>query len=433
MSLPQNHPLRIELHNEIHARPPLAMQVPARISYLALLSAPENAEAEREHVRQLCRLMRSAVPERIGNHFTADFGPFRVKWERHAEFARYKFIAESASANAFGNPAISLVPADWVAGLKGSLILATNVALEPFTPQIDYEQISREHFSGNTLVGSAVADGAGIALTDFRIAADGFGRMMIFDRGMTPRQIGRTVQRLLEIDTYRMMALLAFPVARELRPFLTRSDGELAAITKMMMAGSMRDDPTLLERLVQLEAAIEGRYADHQYRFSAAEAYYGLVRSRIAELRETRLTGLQTFAEFMERRLAPAMSTCRSVSQGIEALSERVERCTQLLSTRVGIAREQQNRALLETMARRAKLQLRLQQTVEGLSVAAISYYIVGLVGYAAKALKSAGLHVDPDLAIGLAMPLVILLAAFGIRGIRKRLSLDPGDQRGEK
>jgi uncharacterized membrane-anchored protein len=257
--------------------------------------------------------------------------------------------------------------------------------------------------------------------------------MMIFDRGMTPRQIGRTVQRLLEIDTYRMMALLAFPVARELRPFLTRSDGELAAITKMMMAGSMRDDPTLLERLVQLEAAIEGRYADHQYRFSAAEAYYGLVRSRIAELRETRLTGLQTFAEFMERRLAPAMSTCRSVSQGIEALSERVERCTQLLSTRVGIAREQQNRALLETMARRAKLQLRLQQTVEGLSVAAISYYIVGLVGYAAKALKSAGLHVDPDLAIGLAMPLVILLAAFGIRGIRKRLSLDPGDQRGEK
>jgi uncharacterized membrane-anchored protein len=432
MSLPQDHPLRIELHNEIHARPPQPIAVPARISYLALVSPPEHAEAEREHIRALCRLHGVAPSEPIGTHVIADFGAFRLKWERHAEFARYQVTAEGGSADAFAAPAIGLLPADWVAGLPGALLLATNVALAPATAEPDYDAVSKAHFAGNTLVGAAIADGAGIALTDFRIAPDGFGRVMIFDRSMTPRQAGRTVQRLLEIDTYRMMALLAFPVARELRPFLARSDAELAAITGMMTQASARDDPALLDRLVKLEAAIDSRHADHQYRFSAAEAYYGLVQGRIGELRELRLPGLQTFAEFMERRLAPAMSTCRSVSEGLAALSERVERCTQLLSTRVGIAREQQNQALLETMARRAKLQLRLQQTVEGLSVAAISYYVVGLIGYAAKALKAGGLHLDPELVVGAALPLVILFAAFGIRGIRKRLTLDGGARRGE-
>jgi len=424
LSLPQNHPLRMELHNEVHARPPLPMQVPARISYLAVVSSQENGEAERNHVRRLCEQKGQAAPESIGSHFIADFGDFRLKWERHAEFARYKIIAEG-NGDAFENPAINLLPDEWIADLSGSLLLATNVALEPMPSEIDYEAISREHFSGRNLIGSGVAGGAGVALTDMHVDDDGFSRLIIFNQSMTKRQTGRTVQRLLEIDTYRLMALLAFPIAHDLRPFLARSDSELAHITTQMMDEGVRDDQMLLDRLIKLEAAIEGRYADHQYRFSASKAYYDLVQSRIAELREQRLEGLQMFQEFMERRLAPAMSTCQSVAEGIEALSERVERCTQLLSTRVGMIREQQNQTLLETMARRAKLQLRLQQTVEGLSVAAISYYVVGLVLYAAKALDAGGAPINPDLVAGFALPLVVFLAAFGIRAMRKRLTND--------
>lgn len=161
---------------------------------------------------------------------------------------------------------------------------------------------------------------------------------------------------------------------------------------------------------------------------SAAAAYYELVKRRIDELREQRLQDLQTVREFMERRLAPAMNTCKNVSESIEALSERVARSTNLLSTRVGMVRERQNQKLLEGMARRARLQLRLQQTVEGLSVAAISYYVVGLVGYAAKALKSGGLALEPDLAMGIAVPVVVALTALGMRRVRKRLQED-GDE----
>ena len=130
------------------------------------------------------------------------------------------------------------------------------------------------------------------------------------------------------------------------------------------------------------------------------------------------------FAEFTERRLSPAMRTCEAVSGRLSTVSERVARATQLLSTRVGISRERQNQALLESMDRRAKLQLRLQETVEGLSIAAITYYIVGLVGYAAKGAKQAGvLPASPDVVTAVSIPIVLLVVAMGVRRVRKSIT----------
>lgn len=392
-----------------------------------MLSEAENSPAEREHLTALCAQYGKRGPSLTANHYIVDLGPFWLKWERHTEFTRYKVIADHGPGDPFADPAIDLLPPEWVAGLKGNTLVSTHVAVLPFADRFDYGELSKRYFFGNTLIGSTVGEGAAIAFTDLRIQEDGFSRLLIFDNQLTQRQAGRMVQRLLEIDTYRMMALLALPVARALNPFLAASERELAEITTLMQA-SLREDPALLERLTRLQAAIESRYADHHYRFSAAAAYYDLVERRIGDLREERLQGLQTFREFMERRLAPAMGTCKTVSDGIEALSERVARSTNLLSTRVGMVREQQNQKLLEEMARRAKLQLRLQQTVEGLSVAAISYYVVGLVGYAAKALKSGGVHLDPELAMGIAVPIVLVLAAIGIRNIRKHIQEDSAE-----
>ena len=427
MALPEDHPLRRELHNEVHARPPVPLQIPSRVSYLALLSARDNTAAERDHVAALCSQYDRPGPDAKATHFLTDLGPFWLKWERHTEFTRYKAIANGSDGEPFSETAFDLVPPAWMEGLKGETLVSANIAVRPFQKDLDYGDISRRYFSGNTVLGSTVGESAAFALTDFRIHDDGSSRLLIFDNHLTQRQAGRMVQRLVEIETYRMMALLALPVARKLYPFLAESESELAKITGLMQGGP-RDDPALLNKLTQLQASIESCYADNHYRFSAASAYYALVQRRIEELREERLQGLQTFSEFMQRRLAPAMSTCLTVSNNIETLSERVARSTNLLSTRVGMVREQQNQNLLEAMARRAKLQLRLQQTVEGLSVAAISYYVVGLVGYAAKALESAGFNINPTLAMGIAVPIVVSLAALGIRNMRKRLHEDSGE-----
>ncbi len=421
MPLPADHPLRHELNDEAHARPPQSLVAPQRITFLALLSDWSQREREWRHVSELARLFDVPPPARNVNHYSVDMGAFRLKWERHSEFTRYKFIVAGTGGDPFAEPALGMVPAGWLAEVPGQVIVSFHVGIVRAGERLpDAEELSLRWFDGYPLVGAEVAGGAAVAMSDFRIHEDGFSRLALFDRNMAPRQAGRIVQRLLELDTYRVLALLALPLARESAPLLTRLEQELAQITKTLTTAREQDEPTLLARLTRLEAEIEGRASDTHFRFSAAVAYHDLVLQRITELREGRIDGLQTFKEFVERRLAPAMNTCRAVSARQEALSQRVARATQLLSTRVDITRERQNQAVLESMNRRAKMQLRLQQTVEGLSVVAITYYLASIVGYLAKGLDAAGIPVDPYLATGISIPLIALVVAVGVGRIRR-------------
>ncbi len=422
--IPESHPQRRELNDEVHARPAGALRAPVRISYLALLSAPARRDEEWNRVRELAARHGASAPGAQASHFAADLGAFSLRFERHGEFARYTFVAPFIGADPFASTALDTVPADFVRALPGRVIVAANGALIADSPDTaDYDAIAARWFDGNALVGSGVGDAAAIALTDFRIRADGFSRFLVLDRRASPRQAGRIVQRVLEIDTYRMMALLALPVARELTAFFSDSDRELAQVTAVLESAGHEDEAALLDRLTWLEAQIQTRTADAEYRFSAAAAYYEIVQRRIAELREQRIPGMQTFGEFTERRLAPAMNTCRTAASRQEALSRRVGRANQLLATHVSITRERQNQALLESMDRRGRAQLRLQQTVEGLSVAAITYYVVGLIGHAVGGLDTLGYRVPPELVMGLSIPIVAGLAAVGIHRIRRAIA----------
>ncbi len=429
MLLPKNHAQRFDLNHELHARPFAQLRPPARASYLALLADEASKPAEQQCLAGLCARYRVPPPPAADNHYSADLGTFQVKWERHTEFTSYTFLGNAplTLSSAFANPAIGLVPQEWLALLPGAVIAAAHVAVLPAAagppPTEDFAPL----FGGNAVVGARIGEGAGAAFTDFRIHADGFSRFLMFDVSMTSRQAGRMLQRMLEIETYVMQALLTFPLARGLLPELAASDRRLAEITTRMAQAVPADEPALLDQLTRLAAEIEHSVSATHYRFGAARAYHALVERRIAELREVRIEGVQTFREFTERRLAPAMSTCESVARLQSTLSERIDRASQLLRTRVEVAHEQQNQALLASMDRRARLQLRLQQTVEGLSVAAVTYYSVGLIGYLAKAGKSLGFALNADLVMAAAVPLVALLAALGVRHIRRAVARDSG------
>ncbi|GAB4166987.1 MAG: DUF3422 domain-containing protein [Thalassobaculales bacterium] len=421
MLLPRDHPQRRELNDEVHARPPEALEAPLRLSYLALRSDWSQRQTELDHLAALLGRFGLPPPAADASHVSAALGGFRLVWERHTEFARYTIIVPglASAEDPFAAPAIDAAPADWIAALPGEVMVAAHAAIQPAGEgPPDHEAIAARLFAGNALVGAGVGDAA-VALTDFRIQADGFSRILLLDRGVTPRQAGRLVQRLLEIDTYRVMALLAFPVARTLAPFLAQRERALAEITTSLAGAAGIDEPGLLERLTRLEAEIDASEAAHHYRFGAAIAYHELVRRRIGELREVRIRGLQPFGEFTERRLAPAMNTCLSVSRRLESLSQRVARATQLLSTRVEVQRAAQQRQVLESMNRRAAMQLRLQSTVEGLSAVAITYYLVGLIGYAAKGLGAVGLKLDQEAVLLVSIPLTALAVVAAVRKLR--------------
>ncbi|HNE02306.1 MAG TPA: DUF3422 domain-containing protein, partial [Plasticicumulans sp.] len=246
----------------------------------------------------------------------------------------------------------------------------------------------------------------------------------VADHGLSPRHAGRLVQRLLEIETYRMLAMLGFPNARRSSQELNGVERRLAEITGRMTGNEAPDaEAKLLTELSDLAAEVERGAATSTYRFAASRAYRTLVERRIEELREERIEGLQTLEEFMERRLAPAMRTVEAVRERQSQLSERVARATGLLRTRVDVTLQQQNQALLASMNRRADLQLRLQETVEGLSVVVLSYYLVSLLGYLVKALSKAGLPLSPEIVSGAAVPVALAALTWKIGRMRKALA----------
>ena len=422
MPIPADHAQRLVLNDEVHARPYAQVEAPERISFLALFAA-DSGVAATVALTRLFELMGRPLPPLDAPYVSAELGAFRLKWERHTEFTSYTFFQRGEFGAPFASSALDAVPADWLATLPGETIVATQVAVAKAPGQLPPVWEIAHNFAENSIVGAAVASGAAHVFTDFRVHADRMSRFLLLDRGLGRYQTGRLVQRLLEIETYRMMALLAFPVARRVSGEIAAAERDLSALTERMAGAGAEDEPQLLNELTRLAAAVESSVSASKYRFDAAHAYYELTRNRIRELREERIPGLQTIGQFMERRLAPAMNTCESVAKRQDELSARIARSSDLLRTRVDIEREQQNLQVLAQMNRRAKLQLRLQQTVEGLSVAAITYYAAGLIGYVAKAAKSLGLHIDPDLAVGVSIPVVAVLVALGVRHIRRTVT----------
>lgn len=424
MRLPESHDQRFVLSHEVHARPPEPLEGSVKLSCIALTTNWPYAESDRQVVADLARRYGATPPGPGAKHYSVDLKDFRLIWERHTEFTRYTFVVSTApDADPFAPPAIAAAPGDWIANLPGELLVATHATLlDSSEPLPAHDVLSATHFSGNALIGASIAGGAAVTITDFRLHADGFSRFLILNRTMTPWHAGRIVQRMLEIETYRIAALLALPVAQELSPKLSAWEAELSQITTAMTESEVDDETRLLDRLTVLQAAIEKSHTETQFRFGAGAAYHSLVRRRIVELREERLTDMPTFQEFTERRLAPAMDTCTSVAQRQAALSERVDRAAQLLSAKVDKSLQSQNRQILESMNTRAELQLRLQQTVEGLSVAAITYYVVGVIGYFAEGLAAIGVNINPKIAMGLAVPVALVAAILGVWHAREQL-----------
>lgn len=417
------HPQRVALHNEIHARPPEGMTAPLAISHMVMLGNREQREASREHVAALLRDHHLPPPDAQTTHVRMELGPFRIRWELHTEFVSWSFSRAFDPAG-FGDrePATALeaVPQDWLASLPGQCLAAMHLWVLP-TDAVDSGSLVRHVLHEDTLVGSNVADGHGQVYTDFVLHADGFSRMVLLAGSISPRALGRLVQQLLEIDTYRMTALLALPAAREASGVLASAEMELASLAESIRAAGRDEERLLLDRLTKLAGQVESEYAATHSRFSASAAYFELVDRRTADIGESRLAGMQTLGEFISRRISPARATCAWAVRRQDALSQRVSRISNLLRTRVEIEQQQSSQALLQAMNRRQGLQLKLQATVEGLSVAAITYYIVGLVSYLAKAAHAIGWPFSAEATAAVAIPVVALGVWWSLRGLHAR------------
>ncbi len=430
--LPPDDADRTALHNEVHARPTAHIRLPALVVYVAVLNEGVTREAECAHLRALPGQEGLGVDRLSANFLRLRLDGYTVKWERHTEFTRYSIVQPLPDHSGLGSEVPDLqsglaVSAEWLRGIPGRTIAAIKLAMvhaDLSAPEAAMAQ-AKTWFGGGTVVASILGNrGHSWAVSDFVLRPSGFERILVLAPPETSRsRAGRISQRLLELETYRLMALRGLPVAKTLGPTLSQAEISLANITARL-ENKTASDQELLDTLVGLAASVERATAEHVYRFSATRAYDTLVAQRIQELREQPIPGTQTIGEFMQRRLSPAIATVAATAQRLQSLSERVARTSALLRTRVDIATEVQNQQLLEKLTRGQELQLRLQSTVEGLSIAAISYYVVSLLLYAAKALKGAGVPLNPEITVGALVPLILWAVWWLTRRIHKKIYL---------
>jgi len=436
---PYDHPLRTVLHEEVHARPPVALWPRDRILNQAFLLKGSDRQQQIDWINAISEQTKQLIDPNHGQTFRIIElrpAPDRViiKWELHGEFSSIsaiiqqdQLITESliTSRVKLENEVnqllakLTIKPMHEAGGLR---ISALDIAFEDRNLFKEADEVSHL-FSGNTLIGSTILTNQKAQLwTDLQVNEDGYISFLVPHAGIGSRQAGRVARQITEVEIYRMASMLAFPVAKSLSGPLRNAEAELSELSKKISTAQGQEvvtpnqDGEFLEIISTLASKIEEWISEHGLRFTAAEAYSQLAAKNLEELSETSLPGVQTLSEFMERRFTPAMSTCSWTQRRLRELSDRISRTTQILRTRIEFVNERQTQELLASMDRRAKIQLRLQATVEGVSVLVLTYYAVSLIIYMAKGVKELGLMVPAELIGGASAPII----AYGIYALNK-------------
>ncbi|MGO9941783.1 MAG: DUF3422 family protein [Rhodoblastus sp.] len=420
----EQHPLRARILGELHARPLRPLESPARILHLAFLVDPAQAEADRLALDKACIERGLSGPDAQARQFRLEFTEAVLLWERHGEFITHSWVFGQGEALAEDASPFSPSPASLMQKLQmlpqaGPLLVAAD--LHMVDGDADAPALAKI-FGPLQMAVAEVFDGRALIASDFAPDSFGFVRIFIANRSMPAVAAGGLAQRALEIETYRTLALMGLPEAQRLAPSIRRIEQELPSILEALTeAQGVEGNRKLLDELSELAAELETGAAASLFRFGATRAYDDLVQSRLKGIGEKSLQDYPSWTAFLTRRLNPAIQTCVNTEARQADLSRKLTRAAQLLRTRVDTEVEAQNGALLRQMGERMHLQLRLQQTVEGLSVAAITYYISSVLNHLFEGAEKAGLEIDPTIATAIVIPFVAVFVWWTVRRIRKK------------
>ena len=418
------HELKDKLIDELHNRPFPQIKIPAQVSNLVVLH-PGDRENELKHITQLASIYKMSKPDMSSTCYYESSDKFDFRWERHSEFSTYTFISRNTVTGSKHTNEIINLDAAWVSDISGEVISANHIDLRSPKNAPQTDKHLNDYFDNETLIGSHIYDGNATVWTSVKSDSDGFNRVILIDEGIDPNQAGRGVRNLLELATYRAMTLLAWPIARGLLSDISELEKSLNATgERLKELETLEDEQKLMAELISEASKVEKLISDNSFRFSAMQAYFKITDSRLDMLREQKIPTIRTLKEFHDRRFIPAYDTCMSVVKRKENLSNRVSRTSELLHSRLQISLEAQNQKLLASMDSRSKVQLRLQQTVEGLSVVAITYYMMGLIRFMVEPLPLEELFGIQDAWVVGGLTPVILFGVYAIvRRIRKKLN----------
>ncbi|MCV6587467.1 MAG: DUF3422 domain-containing protein [Marinobacterium sp.] len=415
----RSYPQREELLMEVHSRPFQLFETPLNALHLAALYEDASAQATEQQVLAAVQQLGFDVDAAHRGFLFVSNPHHAIRYEPHNEFYTLTLYHLNPAVEAIS--AAQLYPL-----LPGALLVELAITCEKAPARTDAQRTvdkpptlhpdeqTRYGFTDGQFCAALVMNGAARVATDFRTDSHQRIHMQVCNIRLQPARTGRLLQRLCELETYRNMALLSLPIARELMPKITRLDQQLARIT------DQRNDSDLSDQLIQmtdLAAEVESISAATANRFSASDAYFAMVDRILQELQEQKIEGAQTIGEFMDRHLRPARRTCNSAAARTELLSRRIGRATELMQSQVSLKIEEQNRELLEALNDRTQRKMSLESKLEILSVVVVVYYLYDLADLALKNLLHKGELLENLLtALTLSLPLLIISVALVIR-----------------
>lgn len=412
----EEHELRRQIIEEMHLRRWPGIDAPCTIFQILRLLDPLEREDERDRLRNMLGL--EAPPSPTARHLSGRLqSGLRVTWERHTEGSSVVVQispGDDDEARTAAREAIESLP--------GKVLRATEILI--VDDQDEAEKLLPDlGFSKNELVSARI--GSGVRFwSDFRLHDHGYGRVLIAAGKADRATLARTIQQLQELGNYRNLALLGLPPVREQWSDLDALEEDLRRFASDVSDKQARDD-RLLENVSDLSLHLANLTNAIGYRLDATKAYAELVSERLEDLAPERIEGFETLGDFTRRRLLPAVRTCAAHRVRLGQLSSRAADLTALLRARIETRIENQNARLLLSMERTGHRQMRLQQLVEGLSVFALAYYGVGLLGYVLRGLEPALPLPRVELLEAAAVPVFILLIWFAIRTVKKRILAD--------
>ena len=418
------HPLRSQVYAEIHARPYPLIEHSVKATHFALLTNTAQAKEQLTSLKLLTNDQSISDADTLANCYYTKFQDFEIRWEKHQEFCSITFIEKTLNAEPFSQEIISPDISSIITELSGELVVALKVHFERKTEQPSIETLN-SYFENQQIYGSTIVGDKASMWSSFKLHKDDYARMLIYDSNLSNYQAGRTLQRIIEVETYMRLALLALPSARAVIPEISKISLSISNIIRKLQsnANSINDEHNLLGELSINSVQIEDIRAATTHRFAASNAYYELVEQRLDDLREVHWPGYSSWKKMLQRRLIPAIDTCNSVSSQLQNLTAQTQRATELLQTRIELSIQDTNMALLSSIDKRSHLQLRLQQTVEGLSVVAISYYVVGLIKAIAVGFNNSILPNEPSTIAAIAVIPVLLTTSWLIRRVRNKIN----------
>lgn len=397
------HPQRTALHNELHARPSLYFDGPAHVHHLAVLGG--NAAC----TTLLQRCCPDTLDAQQAQGITVlDGQPF--KWERHTEFFTLTLVVPCNLDAPQWQP-LPQVLADALAPQAAQIINAVQIVVR------DERDLELQAYGFKDPCGSCVGGGDAVVWSDFRLDSEGTNRFLFINRRLNAYRQGRMIRRLLEIETYRMMASLTLNTAKALSQELDAFDKTLVQLSERSAGGDGHDSKALLEAIAHLSRQVVSRTVKSRHRFGATQAYAQLVFERLGELRESHVDDCQRLGVFIERRFKPTVRYCAATEQRLDQLAKNVANLGDLLQARVQVEMEEQNAGILRSLNTRADAQVKIQRAVEGLSIIAITYYLLNLFKllYGGLNLLGAGLAAR-DALLGMAPPVLFALLVILLR-----------------